>query len=85
MNKPTIADIENFCRSLNIGLDTNIESESFEVRISIRDGVHDEPPQSVYITARETMGKIREKFGADIKLASEVIDEFIDIVIKIKE
>jgi len=84
MNKPTIEDIKKFCDSLNIGLDSNVELDGDEVRISIRDGVHDEPPQSVYICARETMGKIRKEFENNVRLESEDIDEFIDVIVKVK-
>lgn len=80
----TIEDVETFCKSLRIPLDVNIELDEQEVRISIRDGVHDEPPQSVYEVARDTMKSIRDKFGDAVKVGSEVVDEFIDVTVHIK-
>ena len=79
----TILEVEKFCNDLGVGLDSNIESDDDEVRISIRDGVDDEPAQSVYIEARSVMAKIRAKFGDAVKVGSEEIDEWVDVTIKV--
>jgi hypothetical protein len=81
----TIEEVENFVRSHGVGLDSHIETDEGELRISIRDGVDDEPSQSVYIEARRVAKAIREKFGDAVKVGSEIVDEWIDVTVYIKK
>jgi hypothetical protein len=80
----TIETVKQFCDSLRSGYVENIEQDDNEIRISIRDGVDDEPSQNAIIAARGVIGEIRTKFGDAVKVGSEVIDEWVDVVVNLK-
>lgn len=83
---PTLQEIQKFCNTMQTGVNeftTSIEDN--ELRIVMRDMVEDEPSQRTYKAARAVMDTLRGMHGKAITVRSEVIDEWIDVVVKIRE
>jgi len=78
----TILDqVEEFLKKHGVGLDSHFEQDEDVVRLSIRDGVDDEPSESVLPEIRRVAKALKVEFGDKIKLSAETIDEWIDLEI----
>ena len=74
--------VHKFITDHGVGLDSNIERNDDEVRVSIRDGVDDEPSISAEREGRRVVKAIKDEFKDAVKVEVEFIDEWVDITIK---
>lgn len=75
-------NIESFLKKHGIGLDSHIEKDEKTVRVTIRDGVDDEPSQSAIDEAVRVRKALRAEFKDTIKMDIEFVDEWVDLTIE---
>jgi hypothetical protein len=74
--------VHKFLTDHGVGLDSNIERNDSEVRVSIRDGMDDEPSQTAIDEAVRIRTALRKEFKDTIKMSIEPVDEWIDLTIE---
>lgn len=76
--------VHQFLKNHGVGLDSNVERNDDEVRVSIRDGHDDEPSQSAIDEAVRVRTALRKEFKDTIKMSIEPVDEWVDLTIEEK-
>ena len=80
-----LEEVHKFITDQGVGLDSNVERNDEEVRVSIRDGADDEPSIAAQREAQRIVRAVKEKFKDVVKVESEFIDEWVDVTIEEKK
>lgn len=82
----TIQQLENICNSVcsRTHGESNVEIEDNSVRVTVRDGVDNEPSARAWSAAMLIKGAVLNGIEDQIKVEVETVDEWIDITFTIK-